>query len=60
MTNVERIEPECEPEICSICFKEIVGWSNNAEPINDGRCCKVCDDTIVIPARIRQFSGGKL
>jgi hypothetical protein len=42
---------------CSICRKQIEtknGWSagHNAEPINDGRCCDVCNATIVIPARI--------
>jgi len=25
---------------------------HNAEPVNDGRCCTVCNDTVVIPARI--------
>lgn len=43
--------------ICSICKKEIPsrdGWDkgNNAEPINKGRCCDYCNETVVIPARI--------
>ena len=25
---------------------------HNAEPVNDGRCCDVCNDTVVIPARL--------
>ena len=43
---------------CSICKGEIgvtsFGWDqgNNAEPVNDGRCCDTCDDLIVIPKRI--------
>ena len=42
---------------CSICGKEIEeknGWTrgNNAWPINDGRCCDVCDRDIVTPRRI--------
>ena len=47
--------------ICSICGKkiptELDGWSigNNAEPINDGRCCNECNETVVIPARIKQI-----
>ena len=46
-----------KPLTCSICFQPIPPqgtWlhGNNAQPINDGRCCKDCDDTIVIPARI--------
>jgi len=43
---------------CSICEKSIgttsYGWAggNNAQPINDGRCCDECDCLIVIPARM--------
>jgi len=42
---------------CSICQKEIPnknGWDggNNAQPINNGRCCDECDSEVVIPARI--------
>lgn len=43
---------------CSICFNEIEkqpsGWDggHNAEPVNDGRCCDVCNDNVVIPARL--------
>ena len=43
---------------CSICKGEIgvtsFGWDqgNNAEPVNDGRCCDTCDATVVIPKRI--------
>jgi len=48
---------------CSICEGEIeekkgisgeVFWDggNNAQPINDGRCCDTCDCFIVIPARM--------
>ncbi len=27
-------------------------WGNNAEPVNSGRCCDVCNNSVVIPARI--------
>jgi hypothetical protein len=48
---------------CSICKGEIekqldqdgnVFWDqgNNAEPVNDGRCCSECNMTVVIPTRI--------
>ena len=43
---------------CSICKEPIevtsYGWAegNNAEPINDGRCCDTCDMTKVLPARM--------
>ena len=45
---------------CSICKQDITpepnGWTGgcNAWPINDGTCCKACDDEVVIPARIAQ------
>jgi hypothetical protein len=48
------------PLTCSICAQPIVphpltGWAygNNAEPLNDGRCCDDCDAMHVIPERIR-------
>ena len=49
---------------CSVCKNNIeeqkhpvtgkVFWSkgHNANPVNDGRCCDVCNDTIVIPRRM--------
>ena len=40
---------------CSICKDNFTGFGNNADPINDGRCCDVCNDTKVIPARIAQI-----
>lgn len=39
-------------QICSICGKEYVGWGNNAEPVNSGRCCDNCNTEKVIPARL--------
>jgi hypothetical protein len=48
--------------ICSICSQlikphPVSGWAggNNAEPINDGRCCDDCDAMYVIPERIRRI-----
>ena len=46
---------------CSICKYEIKpdigGWDkgHNAEPINRGRCCGMCNDLVVIPRRISQY-----
>ena len=53
---------------CSICEGHIkplrddsgqVVWEggNNAQPINDGRCCNECNMTVVIPARIAMMEG---
>lgn len=32
------------------------GWDsgNNAQPINDGRCCDECNRNVVIPERLQQ------
>ena len=40
-------------EKCVICGKEIIGYGNNAEPVSKGRCCDVCNITVVIPERLR-------
>jgi hypothetical protein len=40
-------------ERCVICGKEIIGYGNNAEPVAKGRCCDVCNITVVIPERLR-------
>lgn len=53
----ECVKPEVEEsvnntQICSICGKEYEGYGNNAEPINDGRCCDECNLSKVIPARL--------
>lgn len=38
--------------ICSICGKEYQGYGNNAQPVNNGRCCNECNLSVVIPARL--------
>jgi len=59
MNNVTKIEDRK----CSICEGYIeplrnddgeIVWDggNNAEPINDGRCCDTCNNEHVIPARL--------
>jgi hypothetical protein len=38
---------------CSICFNTLNSeFGNNAEPVNNGRCCDICNITVVIPARL--------
>jgi hypothetical protein len=45
---------------CSICGEYIMGFGHNAQPVNDGRCCDVCNDIYVIPTRLgRIFSKEK-
>ena len=40
---------------CSICNEDFEGFGNNAQPINDGRCCDDCN-TLVIIERIKEMS----
>jgi len=44
---------------CCLCGEKIEareGWSrgNNAEPVKSGRCCDLCNEMKVIPARLNQ------
>lgn len=43
--------------VCSLCGENFIGMGNNPEPLKDveERCCDVCNDTKVIPARIRDL-----
>ena len=41
---------------CSICKNKINGkYGHNAQPINNGTCCDMCNQTKVIPFRIKQM-----
>ena len=46
---------------CSVCGLDYRGFGNNAWPLNDGRCCDVCNALDVIPARIAMMTtaGGR-
>ena len=41
---------------CILCKKEIEGFGNNALPIESGRCCDSCNNTKVIPVRLKQIT----
>jgi hypothetical protein len=45
---------------CSICKKEIDDeWGNNPYPVTqEGECCDKCNDSVVIPARLKQLGVG--
>ena len=48
--------------VCSICGKTFTGWGNNPYPVTKGendRCCDLCNDTKVIPARLEQMLNNK-
>ncbi len=35
------------PSDFSICGQPYYGYGNNAEPINDGRCCNQCNNLVI-------------
>ncbi len=37
---------------CPICGKQYEGYGNNAQPVNEGRCCDECNSRLVIPFRM--------
>jgi len=37
--------------ICAICKETYYGWGNNAQPLIDGKCCDVCNESLVMPFR---------
>ncbi len=42
-------------EECSICKGEMNDpYGHNAQPLNDGRCCDICNTQFVIPERIKR------
>ena len=56
MTKVQTNKKE---QVCSICGKPYTGYGNNAQPINDGRCCDECNAKVVIPKRIERYYKGE-
>ena len=42
---------------CCICGNEFDGWGNNPFPIKyEGECCRDCNFTYVLPARIERLN----
>jgi hypothetical protein len=44
-------------QVCSICGGPIVGFGNNAQPVNDGLCCDRCHERVVVPALLGLRTG---
>lgn len=48
--------------VCCICGEKFTGWGNNPYPVVDdetARCCDMCNQTRVLPARLAQMFGKK-
>ena len=38
---------------CSICNMPLDNYGYDADPINDGRCCKICNQDVVLPIQMK-------
>lgn len=68
---VEMIVPSGDPNgepkrlsdrkfTCCLCGTDWIGWGNNPDPLGDvhtDKCCDFCNQSKVIPARLRQMGG---
>lgn len=48
--------------VCCICGQKFTGWGNNPYPVvddDDARCCDMCNQTRVLPARMAQMFSKK-
>jgi len=48
------------PLVCSICHEKFTEYGNNAQPVNDGRCCDACNSSIVVPIRLKRMYAAEL
>jgi hypothetical protein len=42
-------------QVCSIRGGPIVGFGNNARPVNDGICCDRCNERVVLPTLLERI-----
>ena len=40
---------------CKICNETFLGHGHNDQPVTNGRCCDVCNDTQVVPTRLNNM-----
>jgi len=57
---MERKKMKKTDNKCVFCGADNGKWGNNAMPLNEGRCCDFCNDTKVIPARIKEWQENKM
>jgi hypothetical protein len=46
----ESFNPEKD---CCLCGESNIEYQNNPDPLKGSICCNICNDTVVIPLRIR-------
>lgn len=48
--------------VCCICGEKFTGWGNDPYPVvndEDAKCCDMCNQTRVLPARMAQMFSRK-
>ena len=63
MIEIERCELDASEDRCVICGAELnesfsYKGCNPAPIINNGKCCRWCDEHIVVPTRTRRSANG--
>lgn len=57
---LKKIVKDSEEVKCCICGRPIKGWGNNPWPVeNEEECCDICNQNIVLPARIEMMFNKK-
>ena len=55
MYQMPRINLKTSNMQCVLCDGPLDDqYGNNAEPVSKGKCCNICNATVVIPARINR------
>lgn len=45
---------------CCICGRKFIGYGYNPYPMKEeGRCCKLCNYTVVLEERLNEFTNDK-
>lgn len=60
MDAVKSIAEKDKESICGICSKKHVGYGNNSTPVTNVRCCDGCNNSFVIPARLKALKAFKI
>lgn len=49
------IMEKTQENICCICGRKFIGYGYNPPVKEEGRCCKLCNYTVVLEERLNEF-----
>lgn len=58
LTNKQEdflLEQAREDNECCFCGEDVGKFGNNAQPLENEKCCDDCNESLVIPARLKQL-----